>query len=391
MAKIKICLDAGHFGKYNQSPAVKTYYESDFNWKFHLLLKAELEKYGIEVITTRKEQAKDMALVDRGKAAKGCDLFLSIHSNAVDGNVNEYIDYPVACVPIDGTGDKLGKQLAECVASVMGTKQKADFWSKKSTSGTANWYGVIHGAALVGVTGIILEHSFHTNTKSTKWLMVDSNLDKLAKAEAEVIAQHYGLKKTEQKTAYRVISGAYTVRKNADAQLALVRKTYPDAIMISAGGYFKIQIAEYDTSAKAQSKQAEVKAKGLDCYISTDANVTVVVGAVNTTPAEPAYTHEQFVRELQEAIGAAVDGIPGQETLRKTPTITASINATHAAVKPVQKWLYAQGFTEVGKDDGVAGVKFTSAIGNFQQENGCFVSGELNEWDKTWHKLLRIV
>lgn len=32
---IKICLDAGHYGKYNRSPAVKTYYESDMNWKLH--------------------------------------------------------------------------------------------------------------------------------------------------------------------------------------------------------------------------------------------------------------------------------------------------------------------------------------------------------------------
>lgn len=235
MAK-KICLDAGHYGKYNQSPAVKTYYESEMNWKLHLLLKAELEKYGFEVKLTRSNQAKDLALVERGKAAKGCDLFLSIHSNAVDGKVHEDIDYPVACVPIDGTGDKLGKKLAECVASVMGTKQKADCWSKKSTSGTANWYGVIHGAALVGVTGIILEHSFHTNTRSTKWLMNESNLKKMAQAEAEVIADYYGVKpkvetkpaetaKSEQATKdngvwYLVSLGAYSDPNNAKNMLA---------------------------------------------------------------------------------------------------------------------------------------------------------------------------
>ena len=50
--KVKICLDAGHFGKYNRSPVLSSYYESDMNWKLHLLLKAALERYGIEVITT---------------------------------------------------------------------------------------------------------------------------------------------------------------------------------------------------------------------------------------------------------------------------------------------------------------------------------------------------
>ena len=55
MSKIKICIDAGHVGSnYNQSPVVKTYFESEAMWKLHLLLKAELKKKGFEVITTRE-------------------------------------------------------------------------------------------------------------------------------------------------------------------------------------------------------------------------------------------------------------------------------------------------------------------------------------------------
>jgi hypothetical protein len=42
---------------------------------------------------------------------------------------------------------------------------------------------------------MILEHSFHTQTRATKWLMEDANLDKLAKVEAEVIANYYGVSK----------------------------------------------------------------------------------------------------------------------------------------------------------------------------------------------------
>ena len=36
---MKICLDAGHYGYYNQSPANKSYYESKMVWKLHLKLK----------------------------------------------------------------------------------------------------------------------------------------------------------------------------------------------------------------------------------------------------------------------------------------------------------------------------------------------------------------
>ena len=51
---MRVCIDAGHYGKYNQSPVIKSYYESEMTWKLHLSLKAELESYGIEVITTRE-------------------------------------------------------------------------------------------------------------------------------------------------------------------------------------------------------------------------------------------------------------------------------------------------------------------------------------------------
>ena len=190
---VKICIDAGHSGKYNRSPVVKEYYESDMNWKLHLLLKKYLEQYGIEVILTRTSQAAEMELTTRGKKAKGCTLFLSIHSNACD---TESVDYPVVYVPISGKGTDIGTKLAECIASTMGTKQKGKIASRKGNSG--DYYGVIRGAASVGVPGLILEHSFHTNTKATKWLMNEKNLDKLAKAEADVIAAHYGITKEEK-------------------------------------------------------------------------------------------------------------------------------------------------------------------------------------------------
>lgn len=218
MAKIKICLDAGHYGKYNRSSVNKAYYESDMNWKLHLKLKAELEKYGIEVITTRSEQAKDLDLIKRGKASKGCDLFLSLHSNAAD---SESVDRVVAIYLVsdaDTTHDEKSKPIAEklaaAVAKVMETKDKPKT-STRLASGDRdgdgkkddNYYSVLHGADSVGVPAVILEHSFHTNKRAADWLLIDSNLDKLAVAEAEVLAAHFDVKKAEEKpksTMYRV-------------------------------------------------------------------------------------------------------------------------------------------------------------------------------------------
>lgn len=194
---IKICIDAGHYGKYNQSPCNEEYFESEMTWKLHLKLKKYLEGYGIKVITTRTDQAKDLELASRGKKAKGCDLFVSLHSNStVGGMIDEGIDGPKVYVPVSGKADDLGEKLAECIATVIGTKQ--DGRSKSKPGNKGDWYGVIRGAASVGVPGILIEHSFHTNTRSTEWLLKDSNLDKLAKAEAEVIAKHFGTSRITQ-------------------------------------------------------------------------------------------------------------------------------------------------------------------------------------------------
>lgn len=109
-------------------------------------------------------------------------------------------------------------------------------------------------------------------------------------------------------------------------------------------------------------------------------------------PVEPApadeYTLTQFIKDVQRATGAAVDGIAGPETIGKTVTLSAKKNRNHAAVKAVQKRLFVLGYVEVGEADGIAGPKFTSAVAHFQQDNGCYVDGEITKSNKTWRKLL---
>lgn len=198
---IKICLDAGHYGKtYNRSPIVREYYESEMNWKLHLKLKAELEKRGFEVITTRRDQEEDLSLYDRGRTAKGCDLFMSLHSNAAystsevkNGEVHakEYVDRVDIYALLDGRAHDLAKRLADRIHEVMGTDQ-GGFVKTKDNGKGGEYYGVLRGAAAVDVPGFLVEHSFHTNRRAAEWLLKDENLDRLAEAEAEVLAAYYG-------------------------------------------------------------------------------------------------------------------------------------------------------------------------------------------------------
>jgi len=207
---VKICLDAGHYGKYNQSPVVKEYYESDFTWKLQELLASALEGYRFEVLKTRQEQAKDLSLNARGKAAKGCDLFLSIHSNACS---SESVDRPVVIVQLDGRGDSLGKKLGECIQEVMQTRGEYQLYHKKGNSG-GEYYGVLRGAAQVRTMGMILEHSFHTNTRAANWLMEEENLKRLANAEAKILADYFGLDTSHQEEQVVKVDPAKQFTKN---------------------------------------------------------------------------------------------------------------------------------------------------------------------------------
>ena len=237
MKEVKIMLDAGHYGKYNRSPAVPEYYESDFAFKFTNMLKAALEAYGFTVGTTRKDQAKDLALQARGKAATGYDLFISIHSNAVRSGVNNSVDYPVAItmvdddkVTIDEVSKAVGEILAQVVAATMGTSQAARTYTKLSANDRDGngikddeYYGVLHGAKLVRVPGIILEHSFHTNAKAAAWLLKESNLQAMAAAEAAALAKYYGMEKSQA-------AGSQEPEKQPEAATWYrVRKSWEDA------------------------------------------------------------------------------------------------------------------------------------------------------------------
>lgn len=118
---------------------------------------------------------------------------------------------------------------------------------------------------------------------------------------------------------------------------------------------------------------------------------TAIDAALEAKREDSEYGVEDFVTEVQKIIGAEVDGKAGTETLGKTVTISAKINNKHALVKPIQKRLYAMGYTEVGDADGVAGKLFTKAVKRMQKEKGKTQDGEITKGQISWKILLGIV
>lgn len=202
MKKTKIMIDPGHAGLYyNASPVVEGYYESTMAWKLSEKLKTALEAWGFEVGITRESLHDDPELTARGRKAKGYDLFLSLHSNAA---ASETPDAPwiITLSPDGKTGvDEISREVGEAIgpviSGVMGVSspyyytKKVDFDRDGNGYLDDEYYGVLFGAKSVGVPGVILEHSFHTNERATKWLMSDENLTALAEAEAAALAEFY--------------------------------------------------------------------------------------------------------------------------------------------------------------------------------------------------------
>lgn len=190
----KVLLDAGHYGsRYNQG-AISSYYESNMAWELQAYLKKALEAYGIVVGVTRTNKDTDVAVYNRGTMAKGYDLFVSLHSNACD---TESVDRAEVYYAYDNKNNAvvLAQKLATVVGSCMGVVGKVT--TRKSTLGAREYYGVLRGASDSGCPlYYIIEHSFHTNKKACSWLSVSANLERLAKAEAKVIAEHFGITQT---------------------------------------------------------------------------------------------------------------------------------------------------------------------------------------------------
>ena len=199
---VKIVLDAGHTGKYWNRGAISSYYESAVMWEYHKELGAALEQKGFKVSYTRATINTEMDVTVRGKKAKGADLLLSCHSNSTDNNTTRRAVGIYQAADSQGVWDTESKALANkltaVIADVMGVTWNT--YSKLSSNDRDgdgkkddNYYGVLHGARMVKVPAVILEHSFHSNPETCKWLLNASNRAKMAKAVANTLAEHYGL------------------------------------------------------------------------------------------------------------------------------------------------------------------------------------------------------
>ncbi len=92
-------------------------------------------------------------------------------------------------------------------------------------------------------------------------------------------------------TLYRVQTGAYKNKANADSQLTKVKAAGFDTYMVQAGGLYKIQVGAFREKANADAMAAKLKAAGFDTYITTEQGE-----AVAASPAKKSV--DEIAREV---------------------------------------------------------------------------------------------
>lgn len=264
---VKILLDPGHF--YGVNKVTNDYAEGTRMWVLYTMLRPMLEAYGFTVGTTRtstydypKTSSGEDNIVGRGQMAKGYDIMLSLHTNAASATS---VNRPVIIYPVSGKlkdlADDLGEALQECMG--LQTYQLMQRWNSAKN---ADYYGVIRGAASVGVPCLIVEHTFHTNPTMAKWLMSDTNLQKVAQCVADTVAAYYGYKKSTTTTVTETKTETATKK-----EMYRVRKAWNDA---------KSQIGAYENldNAKAACKSGYKVYNSIGSVVYDPSNATASTG-----------------------------------------------------------------------------------------------------------------
>lgn len=188
----KIVIDEGHGATDNLYIDGK-HYEGYQMYYLGYYLYNELKKLNRYTLkSTRNAVTDNPTILERGEMGKDADLFISLHSNAC---TTESVRRVVVIPTITNKEDKFRsfcQSIGDKVKTEMGITQETQIFErsyKDMNDGVEkDYYGVIRTAVANGCkNALILEHSFHTNEESARWLGDYNNLRKLAIVEADLI------------------------------------------------------------------------------------------------------------------------------------------------------------------------------------------------------------
>ena len=212
---IVIVLDPGHDSEYctRNHPDLGVN-EQDLNLTIGLACRDQLEKYkGIKVYMTREdgscpdaEHQGEYCIEARTKYAADldADLFVSLHNNGTTGvygaEANGTEVYVSNYSAYTEEGKKLGQLILDNLSQLdlnprgvfVRTKEEKGHYDDGSVQ---DWYYLISYSVEGGHPGMIIEHAYMDNAHDNAILKDDDKLKAMGVADADAIADYYGLEK----------------------------------------------------------------------------------------------------------------------------------------------------------------------------------------------------
>lgn len=336
-----IVLDPGHGGA--DSGAVNgTTHESDITLKIARYLKQYLEEYNVDVrLTHNGLTQEELSVYDRSIIARNvkADLLVSLHINSSTSlTANGAEVYVTANTSLDkyhkntaSLGNKILANLGKLgiVSRGVLTKQLERDTTDVYSDGTmADYYGIIRYAMRgtkidngvlwpekavsaniqngEGVPTILIEHCF---IKGSDYAFVDSDEDiaKLARANADAIISHYGLKKEDIKV---VITN---VKESKGTIYKISKETtiagFENNFTVPSGYSVKIESSNATyigtgTKVKVINNTANATAKTYECIVFGDTNGD---GKITSSDYVLIKNHIMGTKTLTGAYGQAAD------------------------------------------------------------------------------------
>lgn len=128
---------------------------------------------------------------------------------------------------------------------------------------------------------ILSENGFMDSRVDYKIILTDEFARRVARAHANVVISHFGLKKVSKplppppqpsKQLYRVQVGAYRVLSNAEAMEKRLKADKFDTYMIqSTSGIYRVQTGAFSIRDNALALERKLKSKGYATYLTTNA------------------------------------------------------------------------------------------------------------------------
>lgn len=191
---MKIVLDPGHGKNTNPYPdGIHCEGYQMYQLGYHLYY--ALKEMNFAVVMTRLQAADNPSLLERGNAATGADLFISLHSNASSNPETDRVVIIPTITNVDPVFRQFCQTIGDTVRNILICEGKTQIYERsyidQKTGYPVDYYGVIRNAVAAGCkNSLIIEHSFHTNEEKAKMLSDDSVLQLLAKMEAEQIRSY---------------------------------------------------------------------------------------------------------------------------------------------------------------------------------------------------------